>query len=280
MLISVVTAAWCPQAEHLAQAYASLCEQAMPPGWRWEWLPQLDDDHGELPLPTKALTDPRVRPGRGPHGGPGVARTIALARMSPESRLIRCFDADDVLPPTALARAIEILSADPAVGWTTCAALDLLPDGSLVDFAGNPPAGRIPRGRGYDPITDTFGIGHPATVTIRRDLLLALGGWMALPTNEDLGLVASASAVADGWYIGEPGLYYRKHDSQLTQTTSFHRDMGLHRGLVAERVRVLGQLFGGEDGQGRSTALSSRGRTGGEFREPPPSPAVAHSPTG
>lgn len=57
---------------------------------------------------------------------------------------------------------------------------------------------------------------HPATLCIRRELALALGGWMALPGGEDTGLLLAASVVTDGFFINEPGLLYRKHPDQIT----------------------------------------------------------------
>ncbi|SCL17520.1 hypothetical protein GA0070624_1314 [Micromonospora rhizosphaerae] len=57
---------------------------------------------------------------------------------------------------------------------------------------------------------------HPATLCIRRQLVLALGGWTALPGGEDTGLLLGASVIADGYFIGEPGLLYRRHPDQIT----------------------------------------------------------------
>jgi len=57
---------------------------------------------------------------------------------------------------------------------------------------------------------------HTAALFIRRDLLLALGGWMALPASEDTGLLLALNAVSRGWFSAEVGLLYRKWEGQAT----------------------------------------------------------------
>lgn len=51
---------------------------------------------------------------------------------------------------------------------------------------------------------------------MRRDLLLALGGWMALPASEDTGLLLALNTVSTGYFIREYGLLYRKWPGQAT----------------------------------------------------------------
>ncbi len=180
-VISVVTAAYRVDAQHMAEAYRSLCTQTLPAGWEWEWAVQSDGtDHNELPLPAEARQDRRVRPGSQPRGGPAVARTTALARYRGE--FVRVLDADDQLPGTALADAIAMLSADPSVGWTASAVLDLAPDGTLTGWHDNRDQGLLPRGTTITAwAADSCALRiHPATLTVRRRLLIALGGWMAL----------------------------------------------------------------------------------------------------
>lgn len=61
---------------------------------------------------------------------------------------------------------------------------------------------------------------HPATLFVRRDLLLALGGWMALPASEDTGLLLALNSVSRGWFSQEVGLLYRKWEGQMTGQAS------------------------------------------------------------
>jgi len=61
---------------------------------------------------------------------------------------------------------------------------------------------------------------HPASLFVRRDLVLALGGWMALPASEDTGLLLALNAVSRGWFSQEVGLLYRKWEGQATSQSS------------------------------------------------------------
>ncbi|MFE3057191.1 glycosyltransferase family 2 protein [Nocardia sp. NPDC059239] len=244
MLISVITPCYQSREDFLAAAYKSLVSQELPAGWDWEWLVQADGENEPLPLPDVALADPRVKPARGLSGGPAVARNLALARSVGE--LIAVLDADDTLTPGALARNIDALTDRPACGWAVSRALDLLPDGSLVRPAGEPTnvSPFIPRGwifeywseHDYDlPV-------HPATLCIRREWLMAMGGWMAMPHAEDAGLLLAVQAVVPGLYIREVGLHYRKHEDQITK--SLTRETRPERlGIIAERVHAIGKLL-------------------------------------
>jgi glycosyltransferase involved in cell wall biosynthesis len=78
-LVSVITPVHWPSVGYLAGAYESLAKQEMPDGWDWQWLVQEDGQDGLLvdQLPDM---DPRISAGSGRSGGPGVARTLGLAR--------------------------------------------------------------------------------------------------------------------------------------------------------------------------------------------------------
>lgn len=171
-LVSVVTPVHAPAARFLRDAYESLRAQQLPDGWMWEWLIQGDGwivpaSSGFLPV-----DDPRISLGHGRHGGPGVARNLALARA--RGSLVKVLDADDQFAPGALARDIAVLAAQPDVAWTTSRVLDLLPDGSTVGFEHDPPEGHLAgsqvvehwRAHNYRAAV------HPATLCVRREHLL------------------------------------------------------------------------------------------------------------
>ncbi|AZM54542.1 glycosyltransferase [Streptomyces sp. WAC 01529] len=240
--ITVVTAVHAPSARFLPAAYASLCEQELPQGWEWRWLIQEDGRTDEV---TRHVPDDeRVGFRQGRPGGPGVARTMALAHA--DGDYVKILDADDQLTPGALARDLAALEGDPTLGWATSRVLDLLPDGSTAGFPGDPEQGPVERGAVLDywSAHDFRAQVHPATLFVRRDLLVALGGWMALPASEDTGLLLALNSVARGWFSAEVGLLYRKWEGQATSQTS-HTDAAeraARMAVVEARARALGHF--------------------------------------
>ncbi|MGP3924647.1 glycosyltransferase family 2 protein [Streptomyces sp. 8N616] len=240
--IVVITAVHAPAAHHLPDAYRSLNQQQLPDGWDWQWVIQED---GETDQVSPCVPDdPRVSFEQGRRGGPGVARTIGLARADGE--FVKVLDSDDMLAPGALARDLAVFSNHPSLGWTTSRVLDALPDGSTVGFDQDPPEGPIERGAVLDHwrAHDFRAQVHPATLCVRRDLLLALGGWMALPASEDTGLLLALNAVSRGWFTREVGLLYRKWPGQATsQAAHVNKDEREARMAVVEaRARALTEL--------------------------------------
>ncbi|MFE3633447.1 glycosyltransferase [Streptomyces cellostaticus] len=240
--VTVVTAVHAPSARFLPDAHESLCGQRLPDGWEWRWLIQEDGRSDEVR--PYVPDDERVSFRQGRPGGPGVARTIALARA--DGTYVKVLDADDRLTPGALARDLAALEADRTIGWTTSRALDLLPDGSTAGFPADPDDGPVERGavlrfwkeHGFRAQV------HPASLCVRRDLLTALGGWMALPASEDTGLLLALNAVSRGWFTAEAGLLYRKWAGQATgqaaHTDPAERDARM--AVVEARARALADL--------------------------------------
>ncbi|GAA4630350.1 glycosyltransferase family 2 protein [Actinoallomurus vinaceus] len=245
-VISIVTAAYEPVPEFLRAAYESILGQELPAGWAWQWVVQEDGETGDVAalLPE----DPRVSPSHGRRGGAGTARTLALSRVRGE--LVKVLDADDLLTPGALARDIDVMERHPDIAWATSRALDLLPDGSRVGVDGGPPAGRLASGtllrqwqeRGHRlPVV-------PATLCVRRELLFALGGWMALPASEDTGLLLAVDAVSDGYFTAEPSMLYRKWHGQATGQAA-HVDGAEWTArvrIVEQRAAALAALYGSD----------------------------------
>ncbi|MFE0460730.1 glycosyltransferase family 2 protein [Kitasatospora sp. NPDC058965] len=240
-VISVITAVHGPSAEHLPAAYKSLCEQQLPDGWEWQWVIQEDGETGAVAPYVPA--DSRITFGQGRHGRAGVARTLALSRA--EGQFVKVLDSDDMLPPGTLARDLAAL-AKPGICWATSRVLDLLPDGSTVGFDQDPPEGPIERGAvlAHWKAHDFRAQVHPATLCVRRDLLLALGGWMALPASEDTGLLMALDAVSRGWFTAKTGLLYRKWPGQVTsQAAHVHEgERSARMAVVEQRARALAAL--------------------------------------
>ncbi|MEV0849213.1 glycosyltransferase [Streptomyces sp. NPDC049954] len=240
--ITVITAVHAPSARFLPEAYTYLCEQELPTGWEWHWLVQ-EDGYSDEVAPW-VPDDGRVTFRQGRSGGPGVARTTALGIA--EGAYVKVLDADDQLAPGALARDLAALEADPALGWATSRVLDLLPDGSTVGFEGDPGHGPLPEGsvlRFWQEHDFRLPV-HPATLFARRELVLALGGWMALPASEDTGLLLALDASSPGWFSSEVGLHYRKWEGQVTNqpahSAQVERDARM--ALVGQRARALARL--------------------------------------
>ncbi|WP_078079644.1 glycosyltransferase family 2 protein [Streptomyces niveus] len=241
-LITVITAVHGPSAHLLPDAYTSLCAQELPEGWEWQWLVQEDGRSDDVA--PHVPDDPRVFFKQGRHGGPGTARTLALAYADGE--YVKVLDADDQLPDGALARDLAALEGDATLGWATSRVLDLMPDGSTVGFEGDPDNGPLERGAVLDywSTHDFRAPVHPATLFARRDLVLALGGWMALPASEDTGLLLALDSVSCGWFTSEVGLLYRKWPGQATgqaaHTDPAERDARM--AIVEARARALSYM--------------------------------------
>lgn len=240
--IIIVTAVHAPSAHFLPEAYRSLCRQELPDGWEWRWVIQEDGRSDEVA--PHVPDDERVIFRQGRPGGPGVARTIALAHA--EGEYLKVLDADDQLPPGALARDLAALEGDRSIGWATSRVLDLLPDGSTAGFPGDPEPGPIERGAVLD-FWKSNGFRaqvHPATLFMRRDLVLALGGWMALPASEDTGLLLALNATSRGWFTPEVGLLYRKWPGQATGQASHTEsaERAARMAVVEARARELARF--------------------------------------
>ncbi|MFE9608181.1 glycosyltransferase family 2 protein [Streptomyces sp. NPDC006012] len=240
--IVIVTAVHAPSAPFLAEAYESLCAQELPAGWDWHWLIQedgrTDDVRPYVP------DDERVTFRQGRPGGPGVARTMALAHA--DGAYVKVLDADDQLTAGALARDLAVLEGVPEIGWATSRVLDLMPDGATVGFPQDPDDGPVERGAVLDHWEQNGFRAqvHPATLCVRHDLLVALGGWMALPASEDTGLLLALNAVSRGWFSQDVGLLYRKWEGQVTgqapHVDPAERDARM--AVVGARARALAQL--------------------------------------
>jgi len=242
--ISIITPAYDPEPEYLLAAFESLKDQKLPDDWEWEWTVQ-QDEKGE----TSSILphDSRIKIQVNRHAGVAITRNLALARTT--GVLVKNLDQDDVLTPGSLARDIEVFTENPEIQWTTSRALDLLPDGSTVGFDSDPIPGRLEPGmvvehwRAHDfrlPV-------HPTTICIRRQLAVALGGWMAIPGSDDTGLLIAASVVDPGYFIGEVGLLYRKWPGQESATAAHTEpiEWNARMTLISERADALRELLDG-----------------------------------
>lgn len=210
-VISVVTAVLAGRHQHIRETYESLAQQKMPSGWDWQWVVQEDGETGQ---PLAGLPrDPRISSGQGPHGRAARARTIALSRAT--GMLVRALDADDMLTDQALDRDITVLTGQPDIAWCVSPALDLLSDGSLRPGPRDPDPGPLPPG--FLAEGERAGLLQVLGVTMcaYTQLVRALGGWPALP-SEDVALLLAAEGVSNGWMLAEPSLIYRRWEGSNT----------------------------------------------------------------
>jgi glycosyltransferase involved in cell wall biosynthesis len=240
---TIITPIYKPDPEYLAAAHESVVSQELPDGWQLEWVLQEDGSTGIL---EKLLpTDPRLSLGDGRHGGVALTRNLALGRSTGE--LVKNLDQDDILTPGVVARDIAVMEENPDVGWTTSRVLDLMPDGSTVGFDNDPPHGRLEPGVVLDHWrAHNFRLPvHPTTICIRRPLLTAVGGWMGVPGSDDTGMMIAASVVSTGFFHGEVGLLYRKHEAQETADSKHYEpvEWTTRMNLISERADSLREMW-------------------------------------
>jgi hypothetical protein len=82
------------------------------------------------------------------------------------------------------------------------------------------------------------------TATIYTDLILANGGWPAIPAFEDAGPLLAAEAVANGWMQEKPGEIYQKNPNQSTADPEYRdeAEKATRIGIVLARADSLRRL--------------------------------------
>lgn len=236
--ISVLTPVYNGGHAYLRELHDCLSSQKLPPGWHLQWIVQED---GQTGIPLAAIPDaPWISKGAGRRGGAAQARTMGFERAT--GILLRCVDADDLLPDEeTLTNAIEVLHENPSYGWTVAPCLDLLPDGRLEKGPYDPEPGILPKRalldgakRGEMPVMGT-------TMTVRTDLVRLVGGWPAIPAFEDAALVLLCEAISWGWMQSKPAEIYRKHPDQQTASEAYldPDETQLRLEIAVRRAEVL-----------------------------------------
>lgn len=239
-LITVLTPAHSAARPYLAETAQSVLTQTTPAGWELEWIVQVDGTDDKLIRETLP-DDPRLQlDADGAALGVAATRNIALSRA--RGTYVQNLDADDLLLPGALETTIAAFEEHRNVHWAYGQADDLMPDGTRVEFdPWMPPAGLVPAGR-LTAWMEEHGGNVPvpcAAVSYRTTTLRALGGWMALPIGEDLGLVAAISAVTDGWQDPSTTWLYRQHPGQISRHEAQPRWSATARKVALQRISAL-----------------------------------------
>jgi hypothetical protein len=179
-----------------------------------EWVVCLDGcaPRGDLPVqPDRVVTLAAAR-------GVSGARTAALAVAT--GTWVVPLDADDLLDPEGFAVLVAALRrVDPATGWVGCNRL--LVDGGATPY-------RVDGERHYPPgglaeaWTSPFPF-HPNSAAVRRELMLAVGGWPAM-INEDVAAMLLLGEESAGALHPAVLTRYRVWDGQITAGPDYHPD--------------------------------------------------------
>lgn len=243
-LLSVITAGYAPQAGYLKETVLGLLEQELPPGWEFEWVFQED---GGTPSLGELVDDVPGARYAANHKQLGIAGTRNLALSRARGELIRVLDHDDVLLPGALAAPLRWLEdpGDPGVQWVLTASDEIGFGGERHAAEPVSWSGRVPRGS-LGALTDSAGRWsvYCAGLTARIDVVRALGGWMAVPRSEDVGLLTVLAELTDGYIDPEVRWLYRRHPVQTHLTEDWQARAAQGAELVAQRLASLRAVRG------------------------------------
>lgn len=207
--VSVVTAVAPDRDDHVAEAAASIRYARTKIALQWVvvW-----DGGAQGALPGADV----VLEGR---AGSGVActRNVALAALA--APYVTVLDADDMLVVDGLLAACAAFDADPELGWVGLSRK--FPDGSATKhtFADSCDFSPGELAQAWQaPL-----MFHPNSVVLRTEVLQAVGGWPAVASNEDLGMILCASELAAGRKIPATLTQYRVWDKQEVGKASYVR---------------------------------------------------------
>jgi glycosyltransferase involved in cell wall biosynthesis len=251
-LISIVTAVHASGAEYLADTAGAIAAIRLPRGWDLEWIVQEDGDRPELAGRFAGLTFPVSYAANGHQYGTALTRNLALTRAS--GVLVQALDQDDVLLPNVFMTLIPRFTAN-RIHWAIGQADDLMPDGTRRPYPSPIPFGLMRAGYANARAADDGGNWpiHAAALMMRTATLRALGGWTALPYDDELATFAAMSEVADGWYDRVITWLYRHHDRQLHRTPAAQALSATGRRVAMQRAQAAaaaGLRFGDDAADG------------------------------
>lgn len=214
MKLSVITACLPSKAEFLAETAASIPHRLNMDSKTWdvEWILVLD---GKGNMPPFVNKTPTIIMQTGHREGVSAARNRALLASTGE--WIVNLDGDDKLIPDGLNMVAETIEDNNNVGWAAGVLLNngVKPYPELTESSNkvwNP-------GQLVDEWTVPMAF-HPGVTWMRRDLLLATGGWPALTAVEDKLPVFAVSELSAGVTVPHATHFYRRHPEQSTITES------------------------------------------------------------
>jgi hypothetical protein len=214
-----------------ARSVSATVAAAVPAGFDVHWMVVVDGP-GDLPPDVPALAEPWARVVRLPfRSGVSAARNIGLAAA--RDGWILPLDGDDELDPGAVLALLQ--DRELAVHDWASSNRVLTGGGHTVHWRDTPrrwPAGRLAE-EWRAPLQF-----HPNSVLVQRSLALAVGGWPALPSNEDHLFALLLSEHADGVSTTHAPLRYRRWDRQVTATSDYTADRHVFHDLIVAVVNA------------------------------------------
>jgi glycosyltransferase involved in cell wall biosynthesis len=212
-LVSIIIPCY-NQARFLHQAAASCLAQ------NYSALEVLVIDDGSTDDPRAALGElaqhPQLTFMRQENRGVAHARNAGIAASS--GTFVKFLDADDWLAPTLVARQVEMLCADPALGFVYCDRIRTDEQGAALDTG---TVGKRSASLDGDlfPLLLYGGFFPPMTVMLPRSILERVGNFdqSVVPCEDyDLWLRITAHGYRVQ-FLNQPLAYYRRHDASATQ---------------------------------------------------------------
>lgn len=238
--VSIITAAYAPSAEFLAETIASVTLQELPSGWDLEWIVQEDGEHPVLESSFSKIPYVKYAANERQLGIPGT-RNLALDRAT--GGLLRVLDSDDVLLPGALSSLIPYFTSGQ-IHWAVGQADDLMTDGRRVKWEPLIPVGVVKAGAVNDYAIENGGNWpiHCAGLMARTDTVRAVGGWAGTPNDEDIVMFAALSEMCDGVNDESVTWLYRQHSGQITRTNAWRGNSETGRRIALHRIQAVRSL--------------------------------------
>lgn len=239
-LLSIITPEHAPTAKYTNETIAGVAGQSLPGEWELEWIVQEDGDNPQL-QPLYEEVDLVSYDANNAQQGVAMTRNMALARATGE--FVQVLDHDDVLLPGALSTLIEAFEED-GIHWAVGQADDLLPNGVRRPFDSALPHGLVKAGEANNWAALNHGNWpiHCAGLMMRSDTLRAIGGYPAIPADDDIAMFAALSELTDGYNFSETTWLYRISPNSLSRTETFRSHSVEGRTYALERAVAIRAL--------------------------------------
>lgn len=188
---------------YINEAEASVEELRAKASFPVEWVVCLDD--ATMPPPHLSCEVSTATPEK---WGVAAARNQALVNCTGE--YIVPLDADDILKPDGVIKIVDFLATNDKYGWASGNRL-YVDETKTPHWMATNSEWKI--GSLGDSWTSPFPF-HPNCLVVRTNIALTVGGWPALPTNEDLAFVLALNQTSAGFSLTEVLLLYRRHNRQ------------------------------------------------------------------